>query len=375
MLNRRIIRGKVLQQIFAYKMCEGANSELSKERIIEEFTPNLNSPDPQDHKKLEGYTKLTLLHFEEFLRSQKTDFESTLPLEIKTCLNKTILFFNNSNAADKIRILKKLVEDSEKLVDYYLLIIQIIYELADKLKDAKKDDSLSENQVIARLNKNSLLSQELIKRKLTWSVDQDIVSQLVINTSQDEEFKKYKTQHSDDFEEHRKIILYIVKTLIFKNPHLNDYFEDKNLSWEDDRVAVKDMVVDSIKAITPETDFIIATISKNWEDDKLFMKELYNNTLEGEKEYEGMIAPKLKNWDISRLTSTDDIIMKMCIGEMIHFKNVPLKVSLNEYIELSKRFSTPKSKTLINGVLDNLSQELVSTGVIKKTGRGLIDNK
>ena len=94
-----------------------------------------------------------------------------------------------------------------------------------------------------------------------------------------------------------------------------------------------------------------------------------------EEKYESLIAEKTKNWDIERIAATDKIIMEMAIAEMINFPSIPVKVTINEYIEVAKRYSTPKSKVFINGILDVIAGELENTGVIRKSGRGLIDNK
>jgi N utilization substance protein B len=373
MINRRIIRGKVLQQVFAYKMCEGANTELAQEKIIETFTPDLNSVEPQDSKKLEGFSKLTLISFDEFRKTNAKPNETSLSAEIVKSLNETILSFNKAIKADQQRILKRMVEDAEKLYDYYLLTFSLLVEVSNKLLDHRKIDKLSKNKIVAILRDHSVLNQELILKKLHWGNDQDLVGELLLQFTQDEEIKKYKPE--TDFEEDRKIVLYILKTIFFKNARFNDFFEGLNYNWEDDKSAVKDMIVGTIKEINEGQDFDLANISKNWDDDREFMKELYSITLENDRYYAELISPKLQNWDISRLTSTDTIILKMCLAEMINFNNIPVKVSINEYIELSKRFSTPKSKTLINGVLDNISQELQKSGTIKKSGRGLIDNK
>jgi N utilization substance protein B len=116
-------------------------------------------------------------------------------------------------------------------------------------------------------------------------------------------------------------------------------------------------------------------LSPNWEDDKEFMKDLFKYTLDNDEEYEQLISGKAKNWDIERLAMLDRIILKMAIAEMLHFPSIPVKVTINEFIELSKEYSTPKSKQFVNGILDATVAELTSKGILKKSGRGLIDNK
>ena len=105
------------------------------------------------------------------------------------------------------------------------------------------------------------------------------------------------------------------------------------------------------------------------------MKDIYDYTVDNEEEYEGIISNKSKNWEIDRVALTDKIILEMAVAEMINFPSIPIKVTINEYIELSKLYSTPKSKQFVNGILDVLSEELKKEGKIKKSGRGLLDNK
>ena len=123
------------------------------------------------------------------------------------------------------------------------------------------------------------------------------------------------------------------------------------------------------------SDFELQELSYNWEDDKSFFVKLYENTNQVEPRYEALIAKKTKNWEIDRIAITDKIILDMAIAEMINFQSIPVKVTINEYIEVAKKYSTPKSKLFINGVLDVIAEELKSNGDIKKSGRGLIDNK
>jgi N utilization substance protein B len=136
------------------------------------------------------------------------------------------------------------------------------------------------------------------------------------------------------------------------------------------------MVIKTIKAVEPEDKSLnLLAISTNWEEDKAFFNELYEKTLKGDKELEKIVTDKIKNWDIERIAAIDKIILELAICEMINFPSIPVKVTINEYIEISKLYSTPKSKQFINGILDTTAIELTKNGTIKKSGRGLIDNK
>lgn len=120
-------------------------------------------------------------------------------------------------------------------------------------------------------------------------------------------------------------------------------------------------------------DLSLQPLALQWEDDKSFFEDLYEFTLESDKDLNGWVEAQTKNWESDRLAMTDFILLKMAVAEMIKFPSIPVKVSINEYIELAKNYSTPKSGQFINGILDEISIRLISEKIIQKSGRGLID--
>ncbi len=135
------------------------------------------------------------------------------------------------------------------------------------------------------------------------------------------------------------------------------------------------MTLKTIKSLTDDEEPAMLTISRDWEDDKEFFLTLFNETLKNFEQILEELTPHLRHWDKERLAAIDRILITMAITEMMSFPNIPVKVSINEYIEVSKNYSTPKSWQFINGLLDTASKELISKGKIRKTGRGLLDNK
>lgn len=375
MLNRRIIRGKVMQQIFAYDICKESNIQITKEQIINHFQPDLNSLEPQNAQKLEGLAKLTLLQFEEYLRNLALPSEAEMPKEVNDFVKESVVFLNKSNLADKKYVIKKTIEECESVYHFYLLTLNLLAQIGIKLTEARKIKFIEDNIFIKGLIENPELNQELIKQKLSWENNEDLVGDIIIQILTDETYKKYAAAPKNSVEKEREFVIYLFRGVVFKNERFQDHFNNLDLNWDDDKIAVKDMVGDTLKNISPTGELELGKISKNWDDDKQFLQTLFENTIDGDRKYEEYISPKLENWDISRLTSTDRIIIKMCVGEMINFPNIPVKVSINEYIELSKKFSTPKSKQLVNGVLDSVSIDLLKQNIIKKSGRGLMDNK
>ena len=137
------------------------------------------------------------------------------------------------------------------------------------------------------------------------------------------------------------------------------------------------MVEKSVKSFDPDSEkpLTLYTLSVNWEEDKDFIEKLYDSAINLDNEYKELIAQNTRNWEVERLPLTDRMILEMAIAELLVFPNIPVKVTINEYIELAKNYSTPNSRQFINGILDVISKDLKEKGNLKKSGRGLIDNK
>jgi N utilization substance protein B len=153
---------------------------------------------------------------------------------------------------------------------------------------------------------------------------------------------------------------------------MTEFFEEKDLNWNLNKDVVKSMSTKTFKIEALE-DLSLQPLALQWEDDKSFFEDLYAFTLDSDKDLNGWVEAQTKNWESDRLAMTDFILLKMAIAEMIKFPSIPVKVSINEYIELAKNYSTPKSGQFINGILDEISIRLISEKIIQKSGRGLID--
>jgi len=169
----------------------------------------------------------------------------------------------------------------------------------------------------------------------------------------------------------------LFKKVILGKTVINEFFEEEILRWAEDKDIVKGMVEKTVKSYDPEakTPLILHTLSVNWDDDKQFIEKLYKKAANLEAKFKDLVAHNTRNWEVDRLPLTDRMILEMAIAELIVFPNIPVKVSMNEYIELAKNYSTPKSRQFINGILDVIAKELKESGDVKKSGRGLIDNR
>ncbi|MBK0403430.1 transcription antitermination factor NusB [Adhaeribacter sp. BT258] len=391
MLNRRTLRIKAMQAIYAYMQAEGSDYLMALDLIEDDFAPDLNSMEVQNKQLLEGKKQIGTLLFKEWYKTRQFDTEET-DKEILQSVNSAVNFYQKQVKNDYKFFSNQMLSAVENIYDHYLAILALGGEIAkqidnEEVKKAtrfteKKDidlQRLTENKVFQQLLANKSLQQLIIRRSISWEKDADLITQFYRTVlKQDETIQAYVLKSEEHtFEEDKELAKYFFKTLIFKDKNLQAWFEEHDLNWQENKAIVKSLVMKTIKSIEETTDENLALLdlSTNWEDDKAFFEELYHKTLEDDAKYEAMIAAGVKNWDIERVAVIDKIILKMALCEMHIFRSIPVKVTINEYIEISKLYSTPKSKQFINGVLDKLAQDLTDSGSIRKSGRGLIDNK
>lgn len=229
-----------------------------------------------------------------------------------------------------------------------------------------------------QLLENNLDYQELVKsNKVDVSPEIDIIKQIFQNLINSDEYKAYMNSETIDFEEDKDFIMNVFKDFIVNNDALSSAYAEKNLHWYSDFFEAALLTAKSIKGLTPDypSNQVLPAFLSDEDDDAddiIFVKTLYHSAIKNKDKYMEIIINRLENWDSDRLAVLDLIILKMALSEFIECPSVPIKVTINEYIELSKDYSTPKSKIFINGLLDKISIELLSKNIIQKTGRGLL---
>jgi len=298
-------------------------------------------------------------------------------------------FFQSENK-DLLRTEKEMLNGIEKVYDLYIYQLAFILELkhvATVILEEAKNKKLPtpedlnpnlkfvENKFLLQLEENIHLKREMNNRKISWSNEFELLKKVINSIKASEIYGKYMNVSDDSYKTHRNFIVEIFKEFIADFELLNHSYEERNLHWGDDIYIVNPAVVKTIESFKENAtpDFQLSTLYKDREEDVLFVKELLHQTVAKNEETEKLISDKTKNWEVERIAMMDVLLMKMAITEMIHFSNIPVKVSLNEYIEISKMYSTPKSKIFINGILDKLVADLKGDNKINKAGRGLME--
>jgi len=232
------------------------------------------------------------------------------------------------------------------------------------------------NRVIRKIRESSSIAREVNARKIGWQSDSaiEIIRKTWENIRSWDAYKEYMASGVDSWEEDAEFIMDIFRKHIADSDLFEQYIEEVSMHWPGDmNMAVAPTVLKTIEGMTEEEEVKLSPLYKDPEDDRKFVIDLYRKTIIDNDEASKIIGDKTKNWEVDRIAVMDVILMKMAIAELKNFPSIPVKVTLNEYIEISKTYSTPKSRQFINGILDKLVADFKEQGLIQKTGRGLME--
>lgn len=230
-----------------------------------------------------------------------------------------------------------------------------------------------ENAVIRQIEENKELVELKSNYKVSWDDDTDLIAKLFHQIEELPEYARYMNADESSYQSDKKIVLQIVEKVFANNELLNWFMGEKNLHWIDDFNEAVLMLYQNLKSFNEEDDNHIDPLFFD-DDAKKFCKQLFSKTVQNADKYTKMIDSKLQNWELERIMNIDMLLMQMALCELLEFPLIPIKVTLNEYIEIAKWYSSDKSKMFINGILDRLIVDLRENGQIEKKGRGLYQN-
>lgn len=379
MLNRHSLRVKTMQSLFALHQCKEANHGLCLTLITQRFAPDLNSMEVQNKELLKEQRQLAFKLFEKEFEQGNTLTKHEEP-RIEKVVNEALDYYAKQTKRDVENQRKNLVSDAEHIYDYYVFVLSLGVALAEAAAADKKisHTAFLNNVWVKGLQNSEALKKDSLKLNRHWNDKMDRVRVWFRDVIRpDDLYLESLDRRNPPLEDQRKLVSHIYKKLILGKTIINDYFEEEVLHWAEDKEIVKGMVEKTIKSFNPEkSDQLgLMTLSMDWEDDKNFIEKLYNYASDLPEDQKKLIADNTRNWEVERLPLTDRVILEMAIAELITFPGIPVKVTINEYIELAKGYSTPKSRQFVNGILDVIAKAMQDNGTFKKSGRGLIDNK
>lgn len=371
MLNRRLARVRAMQGLYALEISKGANYLLAQELISEAFAPDLNSMEKQDRNKLAGMTRLAQSVFEDEIKKRITTTDDALPREIKVAVAKAREYYRLKNKKDFDFHAAQTLIDAEKTYDIYLYILNLLVLLA-----AKSDSVLGKNKAIAALKSAKELEFYSLKRSVSLDNESSLINKLYNEAVKGNTYiAEYQAIVNKTREDELAIVKYIVKNIILKHEVSVDFFEKLHIFWSEDREILRTMVFHTFDNYVEDQAILVEKLDEQWEETKDFLRSLFRETASRDEEFLDYILPHLKNWDLERIIETDLILLKMAIAELTLFPSIPVKVTINEIIEIAKNYSSDKSKVFINGILDAVCKDLQAKGLIRKTGRGMLDNR
>ena len=263
------------------------------------------------------------------------------------------------------------------LYNYMLLIVPAIrHYAADRISflsmkvrptesDLNPNMKFVENRFVAELESNEQLMKFAEKSKLDWVDNSDLLRRLLDSIQESDFYKEYMASETSSYEEDRELWRKIYKTFIFENEAIDAVLEEQSLYWNDDKSIVDTFVLKTIKRYGQNGEAELLPEYKD-EADRDFARRLLKNTIVNAEQYRQLMRESSKNWDMSRLAFIDVVIMQAALAEVMTFDDVPLSVTLNEYVEIAKHYSTAKSGSFVNGLLDSITKKLREENKINK---------
>jgi N utilization substance protein B len=308
---------------------------------------------------------------------------------IRVKVMQTMYAFKGGESDDFSKDQKFLLFSIDNMYNLYLLILSLLMEVQKRAENdlqkkqkkhlATKEDKdpnrkFVNNELLKLLADNFQLKNQLETHNITnWNLDSEYVDIIFKSITSSELYKDYMQTRTSDFKEDKDFIVDVFKDIIAPNEKLYDYIEDKNLTWLDDLPTVNTTILKLLrKAKTMSADGYFTPKLYKDSEDKQYAVDLFRKTLLNRTAINSEIALKTLNWDADRIANVDYVLLQLAICELKNFPSIPVKVTINEYLEIAKEYSTPKSSIFINGILDKLVKEYEEMGTLKKVGRGLM---
>ena len=275
-----------------------------------------------------------------------------------------------------------------KTYDLYHYLLALVIEIADyaetriELKRNKHQPTQEDlhpnikfvsNLFIQQLRENRQLTAYLNQTKLSWVNHPELIKELYLIVTESEIYQEYVSSETRSFMDDRKFIEKIFNKIFLVSEELYEVLEEQSIYWNDDIEFVISVIIKTTKRFNETTDSgqHLMPLYKD-EEDREFARDLLRKSLINHDELQALIKVHSSNWDVERIAFMDILMMQMAITEFLYFPSIPTKVTMNEYIELSKFYSTEKSRNFINGILDKTLKDLKKEGKINKAGRGLV---
>ena len=245
--------------------------------------------------------------------------------------------------------------------------VEVLTTRAKREGTEPPSDKFAYNKFAMQLEENKMLQEFVETQKQTWDDDVEFIRKLYGQITQSDIYREYMENQDDSYEADREVWRQLYKALVVENDDLSSLLEDKSLYWNDDKEVVDTFVLKTIKRFDPKNKKNQELLPEyKDEEDKDFARRLFRATIMNADQYQRYMSDASRNWDFSRLAYMDVVIMQIAIAEMLTFPAIPISVTINEFVDLAKIYSTPKSGSYINGMLDSIARYLIKEGMLLK---------
>ena len=310
-------------------------------------------------------------------------------LRIKALM--AIYAFNRREDSNLAQAEKELMFSIGKTYDLYHYLLLLVLEIADiasekidlalqkrmpTREDLNPQRRFIDNQMIAQLRKNVQFNNYISSKKLSWAnyphIPRNFYNKMIVWKV----YEEYMTAESHNYSSDKKFIINLITDLFLNSEDLQSNLEEQSIFWNDDLEYISTMIEKTLKKFKADSgeNIPLMPLFKNTEDEE-FVKILFRKTILHSKKCSDLIDKNTTNWEVDRIALMDILVMQLAITEILEFPEIPVKVTLNEYIEIAKFYCTSKSSTFVNGILDNIVKEIREEGLLNKSGRGLVGEK
>ncbi len=300
-------------------------------------------------------------------------------------------YANSGDTANQEQVKKQMIQNIYQLYDLYLYLLLFLKELG--LFVAKYDEEnkapylpnlqsrghflrLHDNPIMQALINSRSLAGKLDWKQIAWQGDNDLLRKVFYDLKNTDYYQDYIHSDEEQVYEDAEMLKHILKHYTEQFSLVSQHMEEFHLNWHDDKKIARQMVIKTINNVAddPQQDELLVPLSANENDNLNFARELYTRGVEEAEHLEAKIHGKTGKFEPSQLALVDFNILKMGAAEFLYFSSIPTRVTMNEYIEIAKNYSSPKSKKFVNVVLDNIRKEMESQGEVVKSGRGLYES-
>lgn len=300
-------------------------------------------------------------------------------------------YANSGGQASKEQVKKQMVQNIYQLYDLYLYLLLFLKELGIFVAKYEEETKapylpnlqnrghalrLHNNPIMQAIINSRSLAGKLDWKQIAWKADNDLLKKVFYDLKNTDHYHDYIHSAEENIFEDAEMLKHILKHYTEQFALVSQHLEEHFFNWHDDKKVARQMVVKTINNLAndPNEDELLVPLSTNENDNLEFARELFTRTIEESEHLEAKIHGKTGKFEPSQLAHVDFKILKMGTAEFLYFSSIPTKVTMNEYIEIAKNYSSPKSKKFINGVLDNIRKEMEEQGEVVKTDRGLYES-